>query len=369
MSAAPTSTRVAHIVPAPFDPEDGIIGGAERYSFELARHMAERVPTRLISFGRRSRSYAVGSLEVQVLRAHYVRGQRTNPISAALWAALRESTVVHCHQQHVLASSVAAVLTRLRRRRVFVTDLGGGGFDISGYMSTDRWFHGHLHISEYSRRIAGHQHDRRAHVILGGVDARKFSPEAVAQDAVLFVGRLLPHKGIHDLIDAVAVDVPLRIVGRAMDRGYLDDLRARASGKRVTFLHDTSDEQLVAEYRRALCVVLPSVYTTPDGATTVVPELLGQTLLEAMACGRPAICTDVASMPEVVVDGVTGYVVAPGQPAALGNAIMKCVGDREAAARLGANGRARAIERFSWDAVVSRCLAIYGGATARAGHS
>ena len=366
MMAAPTSISVAHIVPAPFDPEDGIIGGAERYAFELARHMAGRGPTRLISFGPRSRAYTAGNLEVRVLRARYVRGQRTNPISADLGGALRGATVVHCHQQHVLASSLAAVLTRLRRRRVFVTDLGGGGFDVSAYISTDRWFHGHLHISEYSRRIAGHQHNRRAQVILGGVDAGKFSPEAVSQDAVLFVGRLLPHKGIHDLIDAVAMDLPLRIVGRAMDPGYLDDLRARASGKCVTFLHDANDEQLVAEYRRAHCVVLPSVYTTPDGATTVVPELLGQTLLEGMACGRPAVCTDVASMPEVVVDGVTGYVVPPGQPAALATAIMKCVANPEAAARLGANGRARAIERFSWDAVVTRCLAIYGGAPAKA---
>jgi glycosyltransferase involved in cell wall biosynthesis len=366
MMAASTSPRVAHIVPAPFDPEDGIIGGAERYSFELARHMAERVPTRLISFGPRSRTYTVGSLEVQVLQAHSVRGQRTNPISAGLWAALRGATVVHCHQQHVLASSLAAILTRLRRQRVFVTDLGGGGFDISGYISTDRWFHGHLHISEYSRHIAGHQQNRRAHVILGGVDTAKFSPGVVAQDAVLFVGRLLPHKGIHDLIEAVGTDVPLRIVGRAMDPGYLNDLRARAAGKCVTFLHDTDDQQLVAEYRRAFCVVLPSVYTTPDGATTVVPELLGQTLLEAMACGRPAICTDVASMPEVVVDGETGYIVPPGQPAALGAAIMKCVADSEAAARLGANGRARVIERFSWPAVVDRCLTIYSGAPAAA---
>ena len=48
--------RIAHIVPAPFDPDDGIIGGAERYSFELARYMAERVPTRLISFGDRERT-------------------------------------------------------------------------------------------------------------------------------------------------------------------------------------------------------------------------------------------------------------------------------------------------------------------------
>ena len=48
--------RVAHLVPAPFDPEDGIIGGAERYSFELARHMADHVPTELISFGPRERT-------------------------------------------------------------------------------------------------------------------------------------------------------------------------------------------------------------------------------------------------------------------------------------------------------------------------
>ena len=126
--------RVAHLVPAPFDPEDGIIGGAERYSFELARHMADRVPTELISFGPRERSATVGNLRVRVLRAHYVRGQRTNPdLRCSCWRALGDATVVHCHQQHVLASSVAAVLHaaaaaarvrhRSRRRRTRRLDL------------------------------------------------------------------------------------------------------------------------------------------------------------------------------------------------------------------------------------------------------
>ena len=351
--------RVAHLVPAPFDPEEGIIGGAERYSFELARHMAQRVPTELISFGPRDRTTAVGDLRVRILRAHYVRGQRTNPVSAQLWSALGGATVVHCHQQHVLASSMAAVYTRLRRRRVFVTDLGGGGFDVSGYVSTDRWFHGHLHISEYSRKVAGHERNPRARVILGGVDTAVFSPQPAPPESVLFVGRLLPHKGVHDLIDAVPSRVPLRIIGRAMDAEYLDLLRARAAGKCVTFLHDVDDRGLVAEYRRASCVVLPSVYTTPDGRTTLVPELLGQTLLEAMACGRPAICTDVASMPEVVVNGDTGYVVPPGNPAALGAAIGSVIADPDAAAAMGARGRARVLEHFSWSKVVDRCLAAY----------
>jgi glycosyltransferase involved in cell wall biosynthesis len=353
--------RVAHLVPAPFDPDDGIIGGAERYAFELARHMADHVPTELISFGPRERSATVGNLRVRVLRAHYVRGQRTNPVSTELWRALGDATVVHCHQQHVLATSVAAFCSRLRRRRVFVTDLGGGGLDVSTYVSTDRWFHGHLHISEYSRKVSGHERNPRARVILGGVDTSMFAPHPGDGEAVLFVGRLLPHKGVHDLIDSLPPRVPLRIIGRAMDAEYLNLLRARAAGKCVTFLHDVDDAGLVEEYRRAACVVLPSVYTTPDGRTTLVPELLGQTLLEAMACGRPAICTDVASMPEVVVDGETGCVVPPGNPAALGAAIGGVLADPAAAGRMGARGRARAVEHFSWSKVVERCLAAYRG--------
>ena len=354
---------VTHIVPAPFDAEDGIVGGAERYSLELAKHMAERVPTRLLTFGRRDRSERIGALDVTVLRAHYVRGQRTNPISARLWTELRHATVVHCHQQHVIASSLAAVLTRLRRQRVFVTDLGGGGLDVSAYVSTDRWFHGHLHISDYSRRIAGHSGVGRARVIFGGVDSGKFAPAPMPPTsgggAVLFVGRLLPHKGVHDLIDAVPHDVPLRLVGRAMDAAYLDLLRARASGKPVTFVHDATDVQLVDEYRRALCVVLPSVYRTPDGRSTNVPELLGQTLLEGMACGIPAICTAVASMPEVVADGETGLVVPPNDPGALRRAIESLRGDRSLATRLGAAGRRRVMAMFRWDQVVDRCLEAY----------
>ena len=352
--------QVAHIVPAPFDPDEGIVGGAERYALELARHMAERVPTRLITFGPRERVAKIGSLDVIVLRGRYVRGQRTNPVSSRLWAELGPATIVHCHQQHVVASSLAALATRLRRRRVFVTDLGGGGFDISGYISTDRWFHGHLHISEYSRHIAGHASSSRARIILGGVDVDRFSPGDSPPDAVVFVGRLLPHKGVHDLIDAVPAGLPLRVIGSALDAEYLNSLRVRAMGKCVTFLHETTDAQLVAEYRRALCVVLPSVYTTPDGQHTRVPELLGQTLLEAMACGRPTICTNVASLPEVVVDGQTGFVVPPNDPAALGRAIDAVTRDPARAVEMGEAGRRRVLSTFRWEQVVDRCLDAYG---------
>jgi glycosyltransferase involved in cell wall biosynthesis len=353
---------VAHLVPARFDAHDGILGGAERYSFELARHMSQRVSTRLVTFGSRPHRERVGELEVVVLEGYHVRGQRTNPIAAALPAALRGAAVLHCHQQHVMASSFAAALARLTRRRVFVTDLGGGGFDVSSFVSTDGWYHGHLHISEYSRRIAGHATSCSARVIFGGVDTDRFSPGGTAGDSVLFVGRILPHKGIHDLICAVDASVPLRIVGQPMNADYLRSLEDLARGKQVTFIHDADDAALVEEYRRAACVVLPSVYKTPDGQTTHVPELLGQTLLEAMACGRPVICTEVASMPEVVVHLKNGFVVPPGNPLALAQALDVVRADRAAAEAMGKAGRQRVLEHFRWEQVVDRCLEAYAAA-------
>ncbi|HXV85409.1 MAG TPA: hypothetical protein VD793_01865, partial [Gemmatimonadales bacterium] len=169
-----------HLVPSRFGP-GGVVGGAERYAEELARSMAARVPTTLVAFGDRERRERIRGLDIWTLgHTRYVRGERHNPISRQLFSALGTATVVHCHQQHIAASSVAAAWCRLTGRKVFVSDLGGGGWDVSGYISTDRWFHGHLHISAYSRRVFGHEHWSRAHVILGGVDTNRFAPMPTA---------------------------------------------------------------------------------------------------------------------------------------------------------------------------------------------
>lgn len=358
-----TPPRVVHLVPALFG-ANGAVGGGERYAMELARHMAEVVPTTLLSFGDRERRETLGPLRIRVLGdPWYVRGQRFNPLKWSMLAELREADVIHCYQQHILASSVAAAFCRLTGRRAFVSDLGGGGWDISAYLSTDRWFNGHLHISEYSRAIAGHRGQPWAYTILGGVDPVKFSPEPVTRPGgtVLFVGRLLPHKGINYLIEGLPHKMRLEVVGEASDPRYLDELHALAVGKCVTFHHGLGDADLIERYRRALCVVLPSVYRTMYGDRTPVPELLGQTLLEGMACGAPAVCTSVASLPEVVEDGVSGFVVPPNDPAALSERLRWICDYPEAAAAMGAAARRRVLERFAWPKVVGRCLAAYAG--------
>jgi glycosyltransferase involved in cell wall biosynthesis len=354
-------TRVVHVVPALFG-KGGVVGGAERYALELARHMADALPTRLVTFGEEERRERVGNLDVRVIGGAWrVRGQRNNPLAAALLSEIRWADVVHCHQRSVLASSVAALACRLTRRRVFVTDLGGGGWDVSAYVKTDRWYHGHLHISEYSRRASGHADFERARVILGGVDTEKFSPdESVERNCTaLFVGRILPHKGVDTLVRALPEGLTLEIIGQPYDEEYKRELLRMAEGKRVRMRHDCDDAALVEAYRRAACVVLPSVYRTMYGKVSRVPELLGQTLLEGMACGTPAVCTDVASMPEVVEDGVTGFVVPPNDPAALGAKLTWLVEHRRESAEMGRAARRRVLEKFTWGAVVRRCMEIY----------
>ncbi len=353
--------RVLHLIPALFGP-DGTYGGAERYALELARHMAERVPTRLVSFGDRDRSERLGQLDVRVIGSPwYVRGQRTNPLAMEMVGEVLRADVVHCHQQHILMSSATAAMCRLTGRRVFATELGGGGWDVSAYISTDRWFHGHLHISAYSRVVYGHEQQPWARIILGGVDGARFCPDAAAArtGTPLFVGRMLPHKGIADLIAALPPDMPLDILGPRNGTGTIDMLKADAIGKRVRFQHDASDEMLIDAYRRALCVVLPSVYRSESGDDTRVPELLGQTLLEAMACATPVICTRVASMPEIVDDGKTGFIVEPGDRNALGDRLRWLAAHPTEAAAMGVEGRRTVLERFQWRHVVQRCLDAY----------
>ena len=211
--------------------------------------------------------------------------------------------------------------------------------------------------------IAGQTHDPRAHVIMGGVDSETFSPEPKVEKTggIIFVGRLLPHKGVDRVIEAPTPEMSLDLIGRPYYPEHFALLMQLAKGKRVTFHHNSSDEHPVDAYRRARCVVLPSLYRDCFGNETRVPELLGQTLWEGMACGIPALCTRVASMPEVVVNEETGWIVPPGDVPAMRAAFFKVYASPDLAAQYGEDGQARVLEHFTWASVVKRCLQSYAG--------
>jgi glycosyltransferase involved in cell wall biosynthesis len=94
-------------------------------------------------------------------------------------------------------------------------------------------------------------------------------------------------------------------------------------------------------------------------------EGLGLVFLEAMATSRAVLATEVSAVPEVVVDGRTGLLVAPSQSAPLAAAMLRLAADPELCARLGTAGHARVIERFALARMVEETLAVYGSYSRR----
>lgn len=93
-------------------------------------------------------------------------------------------------------------------------------------------------------------------------------------------------------------------------------------------------------------------------------EGLNTTNLDALCLARPLVASRAGGIPEAVVDGETGLLVPPEDPAALAAAIVRLLADRALAEKLGAAGRARVLERFTVDAMVEGTLAVYRGVVA-----
>ena len=362
MNLQTSRPRIVHVAPVMFGPT---LGGGERFPLELSLAMAKRIPTTLVTFGNPARTETIGPLDIKVI-SNWIdfRRFRFDPFNPLLLRQLARADIIHYHQTHTIMASVALLYARILGKPIFTTHLGGGGYGLHRFIDVSGWYSGHLHLSQFSRKLFGHDTLPNSKVIYGGVDPKKFCPDqATARTGeVLFVGRVLPHKGINYLIEAVDPTIPLTIVGHPMRHAqrFYADLQGMAVGKRVTFLTDCADDQLIHNYRAALCVVLPSVHKTIYGEYSAIPELLGLTLLEGMACSTPAICTNVTSLPEVVEEGVTGFIVPPNDPAALGERIRWLREHPAEAARMGLAARERVLEKFTWDAAVNRCLEAYG---------
>jgi glycosyltransferase involved in cell wall biosynthesis len=356
--------RVIHVAPTVFGP-DGLYGGGERYPLELARALAAEVDCELVTFGPRpGRWREPAGLRVRVLRPlGRLRGHPAQPVTPLLPPALAGAQIVHAHQFRSVPSRLAAVTARARGAATAVTDHGLPGRTWGGLVH--RLFDRYLTVSRFSAEVLGAPPDR-TEVIYGGADPRRFAPQPGGdRDGVLFVGRLTPHKGVDRLIRALPARAGLRIAGsgghdpRPPERDYPDLLRRLAEGRDVRFLGPASEEDLPGLYRRAAVLAMPSVDRTCYGRPVPVSELLGLTALEAMASGTPVVASRIGGLAEVVVDGETGFLVEPGDLAALHDRLALLVSDRRLAARLGANARDLVVRRFTWRACAERCLAAY----------
>src|SRR5262249_18173295 len=97
-----------------------------------------------------------------------------------------------------------------------------------------------------------------------------------------------------------------------------------------------------------------------------VTEGLGTSLLDAMACGKPVVATTAGGMPEVVVDGRTGFLVPPRNHEAMADAIVTLLRDESLRGRMGAAGAARVRDRFSAERMVQETVSVYQRVAAHA---
>lgn len=170
---------------------------------------------------------------------------------------------------------------------------------------------------------------------------------------LLFVGRLVSYKGVEVLIRAMSdVDGRLAIVGDGPLRGSLEQQAAQAGvTSRVRFLGSLPDVEIVALYHACDALVLPSVTRA---------EAFGMVQLEAMACGKPVISTNLPSgVPWVNQHETSGLIVPPGDSAALAHAITRLMSDGPLRARLGAGARARVEQEFTTERMAERTVALY----------
>ncbi|MCJ2142084.1 glycosyltransferase family 4 protein [Methylobacterium sp. E-066] len=218
----------------------------------------------------------------------------------------------------------------------------------------------------------------RTRLAYHGLDLARFPappPPRVPRDGtdpadplrLLCVGRLVAKKGHDDLIDALAA-LPktlhwrLDLIGGGELRGALEArVRERSLTERVTFLGALAQPAVVAAMRAADLFVLPTK-PAPGGDRDGLPNVL----MEAASQALPILATAFAGTPEFITDGTHGTLVAPGDPAALANALSRLASDPALRLRLGEAARVRLVRDFSEAAaidLIAEALRLSAGLT------
>lgn len=210
-------------------------------------------------------------------------------------------------------------------------------------------------VSDFNRRFIRERYGRaadRVHRIYNGIDLPSFpaDPSLGGRDVdIVAVGRLVEKKGFDVLLEACA---------RARDQGRALTCRIIGTGERhdalaaqrtaleledlVTLVGPLPQDRVRAELRRAKVMAAPCVRGS-DGNADGLPTVI----LEAMALGTPVVATPVTGIPEAVIDGETGRLVAEGAPSALAEALVALSADPGERGRLAAAARRHVETNFA----------------------
>jgi starch synthase len=214
----------------------------------------------------------------------------------------------------------------------------------------------------------------RITVIPAGIDCEIFKPAdrnvqllekfGLSKDAtkILFVGRFVPEKGIFDLLNAFSMllksnlNVELLIVGSGTTemKNKINTLISTLKiSEKVKFLGNIKYADMPQIHN------LADIFCLPSTETKTWAEQFGYSLVEAMACGKPAVSTWTGSIPEIVKHRETGILVKPKSPLELESALKELILSRSVREDFGKNGRVWVLQRFEANRVAGQIAGIY----------
>ncbi len=228
-----------------------------------------------------------------------------------------------------------------------------------------KWFrklHSKIAVSKPAMEFANHYLPGEYDIIPNGVDIHHFCPEVKPIEGlcdgklnILFVGRLEKRKGADYLIKAylkVKKAIPnsrLVIVGPGTRLRKKYERQVEHDGiADVVFVGQVGFDELPSYYRAA------DIFCSP----ATERESFGIVLLEAMASGRPVVCSNIAGYAEVVSHEVQGLLVPPKDEGKLAEALLSLMTDERARNQLGANGRRKSLE-YDWEIVARKIFEHY----------
>ncbi len=206
----------------------------------------------------------------------------------------------------------------------------------------------------------------KINIIYNGIDTKKFSgsyeiPRKYGlkdcKEYILFVGRIVPRKGLEYLLQAFKIiakdkqNLNLLIIGNIGDEVYYRELiqlsKLLEIYDKVKILENVPDEDLPAFYHSSLFFVFPSLV-----------EGFGLVCLEAMACGKAVIASNIAGVNEVVIDQETGLLVSPKDPIGIADAMQILLGDEKLRKRM-ENEALKRVKLFSWEKTAKAVYECY----------
>jgi len=358
-------------------------GGVENYVYDLSKELVRRGHDISVICANEPKSKKEEVINgIRVKRISFAgKISNTNITPGLPFELLREDfDLIHAHLPTPWSADWSAIISIIKRKPLVLTYYN----DIVGYDSASRlaqlYNHtslhivlkranriiiiqpNYLHMSPYLR-----EYGDKIEVISAGVDVDKFRPiegplEKELHSPTLFflsvLDRYHKYKGLDDLLRALAIvkakinDVKLVVGGDgALLNHYRNASNALGLEQNVDFVGFIPDDAIVRRYNECDMFVLPSLSPEQEG--------FGMVLLEAMACGKPVVSTEIVGVAEDIKRTGAGIIVERGNVESLAQAILDLLQNRDLAVKMGAVGRKLVEENYNWGEVAKRFEHVY----------